>query len=249
MRTLTTITILIFCCAVPSVSQEGLPHIKVSADIEIVPLSEHSFVHVSYTDVPGFGRVGSNGVIYVVGREAFLFDTPMNDSLTVQLVEWITDSLKVHIAGFVPNHWHADCMGGLGYLHLIGIPSYANEMTIDIASAKGLPLPQHGFTDSLTLRLGGKAIVCRYHGPAHARDNIVVWLPSEGVLFAGCMAKDMNSGSLGNLSDADLVEWPKTIARVIADYPAARTVVPGHGVPGGVELLKHTLDLLAKSKE
>jgi metallo-beta-lactamase class B len=76
--------------------------------------------------LPGWGRIGSNGLIYTINGEALLFDTPMTDSLTKQLVSWITYSLKVRIVGFVPNYWHDDCMGGLNYINSIGIPSYAN---------------------------------------------------------------------------------------------------------------------------
>lgn len=62
------------------------------------------------------------------------------------------------------------------------------------------------------------------------------------------MVKELISGNLGNLADADLSEWPKTITRVIADYSFASIVIPGHGACGGQELLTHTQDLLSKMK-
>ena len=98
--------------------------------------------------MPSYGRIGSNGLLFVNGNEAFLFDTPMTDSLTMDLVSYIRDSMKLKIAGFVPNHWHADCIGGLGYLQDQEIESYANQMTIDLAGSKNLPVPDHGFKDS-----------------------------------------------------------------------------------------------------
>jgi metallo-beta-lactamase class B len=218
MRTSKAIIIFIICLTAPAISQGTFHHIKVSEDIDIIQISAHSYVHVSYTQIPGFGRIGSNGFIFTDNGEALLFDTPMNDSLTKQLVDWIKDSLKVRIVGFVPNHWHDDCMGGLNYLNSIGIPSYANKKTIAIAKTKNLPIPQHGFVDSLVLHLGNKTVICKYYGPAHTPDNIVTWIPSESILFGGCMVKELKSESLGNIADADLTEWPKTIARVIADY-------------------------------
>jgi metallo-beta-lactamase class B len=248
MRTSLTIAISIMCLTVPAFSQGTFHNIKVSEDIDVIQLSTNSYVHVSYTQLPGFGRIGSNGFIFTNNGEALLFDTPMNDSLTMQLVDWIKDSLKVRIIGFVPNHWHADCMGGLNYLNSIGIPSYANEKTIAISKSKNLPIPQHGFVDSLVLHLGNQTVICKYYGPAHTIDNIVTWIPSERILFGGCMVKDLKSETLGNIADADLIEWPKTIARVIADYSSANIVIPGHGAFGGQELLTHTLDLLTKTK-
>jgi metallo-beta-lactamase class B len=139
-------------------------------------------------------------------------------------------------------------MGGLNYIHKIGIPSYANELTRVIAKSKNLPVPDHGFTDSLVLHLGDRIAVCRYYGRAHTADNIVTWIPSEQILFGGCMVKEMKSTSLGNIADADLAAWPGTIRRVIAAYPSARVVIPGHGAVGGTELLNHTLELMTKTK-
>ncbi len=184
--------------------------------------------------------------IFINNGKAFLFDTPTTDSLTKILVDYITGTLKLQIAGFVPNHWHIDCMGGLAYLQSIGIESWANQMTIDIARKNNLPVPEHTFTDSLILKIGDKTIECYYPGPGHTSDNIVVWIPSEKVLFAGCMVKDMNSTGLGNISEADITQWPKTIEKVIKRFREVKVVIPGHGQPGGPELLDHTLKLLIR---
>jgi len=248
MRTSLAIIISVLFLTIPASPQDMFNHIKVSKDIEVIQISTNSYVHVSYTQLPGWGRIGSNGLIYTVNGEVLLFDTPMNDSLTKQLVNWITDSLKMRIVAFVPNHWHDDCMGGLNYLNSIGISSYANEKTLAIAKSKNLPIPQHGFDDSLTLQIGNQSVICKYFGPAHTTDNIVTWIPSERILFGGCMVKELKSESIGNITDANLTEWPKTIARVIAAYPSATIVIPGHGAIGGQELLKHTQDLLMKTK-
>jgi metallo-beta-lactamase class B len=235
--------VVVSAAAVPAADYQ---RIRISDDIEIIKLSEHSYVHVSWATLPKFGRFGSNGYIYVNGGEAMLFDTPVDDELTEQLAEWITTSLKARIVGFVPNHWHDDCMGGLKYILSKGIPTYAHEKTIAIAKARGLPVPRNGFRDTLTLKAGGETVICRYFGPAHSIDNITVWVPSERVLFAGCMVKDLGSKALGNLSDADLSRWPGTIGRVMGEYPGARIVIPGHGDFGGIDLLLHTRRLLEK---
>jgi metallo-beta-lactamase class B len=245
-KTMKTILLMvtIICSADLCFSQSMDHRVPISEDIEVIRLTEHTYVHVSYADIPPWGKVASNGLIYQSNGEALLLDTPTSGSLTKALMQWITDSLKVRVVGFVPNHWHSDCMGGLGYLHSIGIPSYAQEKTISSAVKKNLPTPQHSFVDSLTLHVGTEVVVCRYFGAAHSVDNIVSWIPSEGVLFGGCMVKDLKSKTLGNTADADLSAWPSTIAQVLAAYPTVRIVVPGHGAPGGPELLLHTQALL-----
>ncbi|OFX84147.1 MAG: subclass B1 metallo-beta-lactamase CfiA4 [Bacteroidetes bacterium GWF2_33_16] len=220
--------------------------IKINDDIELIQLSENAYLHVSYSEAPGFGRFPSNGFVFIQNQKAFLFDTPVTFLLTQILVSWLHDSLHVSVVGFVPNHWHNDCMSGMGYLQSTGIKSWANQMTIDKAIAENLPVPDVGFTDSLILNLDDKIIKCFYFGAAHSLDNIVVWIPSEKILFAGCMAKEIYSKNLGNTVDSDLQQYPSTIAKVIAHFPDAEIVIPGHGSFGGIELLKHTQKLLEK---
>ncbi len=220
----------------------------ISDNLELVKLTDNAFMHVSYADLPGYGRTPANGLVFIKGKEAFLFDTPWNDTLTNQLVTYLKDKMGISIVGFVPNHWHEDCMGGLNYLKSKGIPSWANEKTIEIAVGKNLPVPDHGFTDSLTLHLGDKIIICYYPGAAHSIDNIIVWIPSEGMLFAGCMVKSMESQSLGNTSDGDLRAYPVTIGKLLKRYRNARIVIPGHGRPGGYELISHTMELTGQEQ-
>jgi metallo-beta-lactamase class B len=217
--------------------------IKVNDDITLIRISDNAFVHTSYTSDPKFGRFPSNGLIFINNDDAFLFDTPFTNEQTKELVDYITDSLKLKVIGFVPNHWHNDCVGGLEYLKSIGVKTYANQLTIDILKEKGLPYSEVGFKDSLQLFLGDKEILCYYLGAAHSLDNIVVWIPSEQILFAGCMAKSIDSQGLGNTADGDLKAYPTTIQKVINKFPNAKVVIPGHGNFGGIELLTHTLKL------
>jgi metallo-beta-lactamase class B len=235
---------IFFLLQISCKAQSYYQTIRITKDIDLMQLTSNAYIHVSYHELPNFGRFPSNGLIYINNGEAFLFDTPITDSLTKDLTQWIIDSLQVKIVGFVPNHWHDDCMGGLGYLKSIGIDSYANQMTIDIAKVNGLPVPNNSFSDSLILGLGNGQIRCYYFGAGHSLDNIVVWIPSEKILFAGCMVKDLNSKGLGNIVDGDINEWPKTIDVLIKRFSDAKYIIPGHGTFGDKVLLEHTRSLL-----
>lgn len=230
----------------PATGQNATHKIKISNDIDLIRLSSNAYIHVSRASMGSFGMVSSNGLIFINKGKAFLFDTPANNAQTKQLVTWVEDSLHVRFAGFVPNHWHEDCMGGLGYLKMRRIPSYANRMTIALAKQHHLTVPEKGFKDSLILHLGNKRVECYYPGKGHSTDNIVVWIPSEKILFAGCMVKEMKANTKGNLSDADVKAWPSTIKKVMAKFPSARIVIPGHGEAGGFELLQHTLEVVGQ---
>ena len=222
--------------------------ISITDDIELIQITDHAFIHTSYSEIPGVGRVSANGLVFENEGKAFLFDTPVTDPATRDLVTWIQDSLGFEFVGFVPNHWHDDCTGGLTYLHGQGIESYANQMTIDILKTKGLPLPKQGFTDSLELSLGNKVIKCYYLGAGHSVDNISVWIPSEKILYGGCMVKNLSAPSPGDTTDAIVSEWPVTIDKMINKFSMAEIVIPGHGRGGDFELLTHTKALFSNNK-
>lgn len=240
----TVFLIILILASCKVFSHEDSKLIKVSEDIELIKISDNAYVHVSVSTIPPYGKVSSNGLIFINKDEAFLFDTPVTDSLTCTLVSWLRSNFGYKIVGFVPNHWHEDCMGGLRYLKSQKVKSYANQMTIDIARLKKLPVPDFGFSDSLKLQLGDKLIELYYLGGAHSTDNIVVWIPSERILFAGCMIKSLASTNLGNTADGDLKAYPLTINKVANKFPMAIYVIPGHGQYGGRNLVNHTKDLI-----
>ena len=79
-----------------------------------------------------------------------------------------------------------------------------------------------------------------YPGAAHSTDNLVVYVPSANVLYGGCAVHELSSTSAGNVADADLAEWPTSVERIQKHYPEAEVVIPGHGLPGGLDLLQHS---------
>ena len=78
-------------------SQENYERIKITPDLELIKISQNAYIHVSYDDVPAYGRVGANGLIYINGNEAFLFDSPWNDSLTMKLVTYLENHMHLQI--------------------------------------------------------------------------------------------------------------------------------------------------------
>jgi metallo-beta-lactamase class B len=217
--------------------------LNVSNDLRLIKLTDNSFIHESFFTSEKFGRFGSNGMILIDNGKAFLFDTPMTDSVTIQLLDFIEDSLRLEIVGFIANDWHSDSMEGLDLIIKKGIKSYSNEMTRKINSEKGLPIPEVGFIDSLTIQFGDYELICRYHGAAHTFDNIVVWIPKEKILFADCMIKETRARNLGFTGDGDLNSYPSTLKKVRDLYSDAKYVIPGHGRVGGIELIDHTIEL------
>jgi metallo-beta-lactamase class B len=185
-------------------------------------------------------------MLVINNSKAALFDTPMTDSLTRKLVNFIEDSLKSKITFFVPNHWHNDCTAGIDIMDSLGAEIISSEKTREVSKIKNIITANRTFKDTLTFDLNGKKIELSYLGEAHSTDNIVAWVKDEKILFGGCMVRALESKSKGNLSDANEEEWPKTLKKVKKKYKEVKIVIPGHGNYGDIDLLKHSIDLTKK---
>ncbi|MBN1596928.1 MAG: subclass B1 metallo-beta-lactamase [Bacteroidales bacterium] len=216
---------------------------KIEENLEVRQISKSVYIHISYMESENFGRFPSNGLIFIDNGKAVIIDTPVNNDLANALMNWCIDSLHVEIIAVIPTHWHVDNLGGLAAVHSRGIPTYANIRTIEITKEKSLLVPQNAFNDSLLFTVGDKEVLMAYYGGGHTTDNIIVWIPSEKVLFGGCLVRSANARGLGNTTDADTEEWPNTIEKVRKRFLDAEIVIPGHGEHGGTELIDHTLDL------
>jgi metallo-beta-lactamase class B len=211
----------------------------------IEQLTPTVFKHVSFLQTNEFGNVPCNGMIYMTNNEALVFDTPTTDKVSEELINWIATAKKATVKGVVINHFHDDCLGGLKAFHEKGIPSYANDLTIQEAKKDGVVVPENGFDNYLRLLVGGKKVINQYFGHGHSKDNIISYIPSEQIMFGGCMIKAIN-GKKGYLGTADVSQWPKTVTKVKSAYPNLKIVIPGHGKNGGTELLDYTIELFSK---
>ena len=222
--------------------------IKISDDIFLIQISENAYIHKTFVTLEKYGRISSNGLLYTNEKEGFLFDTPFFEDQTILLLDWIRDSLKIELKGVIANHFHEDCLGGLGVVHERDIPSYGSKLTRKLAKADSMIVPQKKLRKNHQLKLGEKIIICSYHGPAHTKDNIVTWVPDEKILFGGCMLKSLKSGK-GNLADAVVEEWDDTIQNVKNSYPDLKIAIPGHGKHGGMDLLDYTIEMFQEKSE
>lgn len=227
---------------------QSVDTILVNEDIQLIHLQDSIYVHKSWHTSENFGRFPSNGMIIIRNGQALMIDTPMDNSKTESLVNYLKDSLSVDLKKLIIGHFHNDCMGGLEYLQSMGVESIASSLTVDRCKEIGLPVPSTPFSDSLSFNFFDEQIVCRYFGAGHSHDNITVWMPDKLILFGGCLVKSLNSKGLGNLSNAVVSEWDLTIEKLRNHYENIKTVIPGHGAFGGPELLNHTLQLVKSKK-
>lgn len=227
-----------------TIAQEK-PFVYESENLQIQQISSHTFLHVSYLNTDDFGKVACNGMIVIDENEALVFDTPANEEASKELITWLTKEQNTDVKAVVATHFHWDCLGGLNEFHINGIPSYASHKTIELAKEAGYPIPENGFKLKMNLQAGNLKVINQYLGEGHTKDNFVSYVPSDRVIFGGCMIKSLGAGK-GNLEDATIEDWSETVSKVKSTFPETITVIPGHGHIGGTELLDYTIEMFSK---
>jgi metallo-beta-lactamase class B len=238
------LSVTVLCClALAGVAET----VKLSDDVQIEKLQEGVWRHITISNYPGLGPVPANGLIVANDAGAILVDTGWTTQQTAEILDWIQNDLHKRVACVVVTHWHNDRMAGISEAMRRHLLTVSSHRTAVMARTKGLPVPVKKFDEKLDLELGsGVVMQLEYPGPGHTTDNIIAWLPRQKILYGGCLIKAAKDKTLGYTQDADLNEWPKTVARVENEFPDATIVIPGHGDIGGRDLLTHTLELLQK---
>lgn len=214
--------------------------------LKILKFSNHVYQHISYLDTQNYGKIPSNGVIFTDLNESIIMDTPVDAKSSLELIQWIRNSLKSNIKFVIPTHFHVDCIGGLKTFHENEINSYALDKTLVLAKENQVKaLPQNTFKNSKIFEFGKRAIVVSFLGEGHTKDNVIAYFTDEKVLFGGCLVKELNAGK-GNLEDANVEVWPHTMSNLKNHYGRSRLVIPGHGKAGGTELIDYTLQLMSE---
>lgn len=248
-RTFSILLLALFLCSV-SLSAESIgatsPRGKYARDgVTLTRIAGDAWVVTSdqlWNGVP----TPANGLLVVTKKGIVLVDTPWNDKNTRNLVALAKRVFHRPVRLAIITHDHPDRIGGIRALLRKRIPVWSTKKTADLAVASGYPRPQAKLEPVRTnIRFGNTRIVAYFPGEGHTVDNIVVWLPTPRVLFAGCLVKEKAATSIGNTADANLAQWPATLRKLEARFPQVRVLVPGHGRWGGKGLIEHTLALLA----
>lgn len=263
---ITSIAIRAFLCSAVSLPGCSAASLKPSAELDARPLVQGVWLIVH--EVP----FQSNSLLVEMEDGALvLVHTPYTEAETRSLLRWIRRVHGPRRIVAINTHFHWDSLGGNGALIEAGVPVYGSDRTVALLRERGermrsmmvdwlkdkpeiqerfrkasLVAPTRVFplVEGLTLTFASEEVRVIYPGAAHSPDNVVVFFPKRKLLFGGCMV--LAGDKVGNRSDADLDSWPDAIR--VLERLDADVVIPGHGHPGNRTLLKHTLDLLERTK-
>jgi metallo-beta-lactamase class B len=222
---------------------EQAAHANGCAAVSLKQISAHVWVHTSCESINGY-PTDSNGLIIDCPHSLVMVDTCWSDDETRVLLKMLKELFNKPVSFVIITHAHSDRIGGIRALLKEGIKVIATLLTAKMAAEAGYPSPSPDLKlKENTLTIGDMEVDAFFPGAGHTKDNEVVWIPRDRVLFGGCLIKPRLSRNLGNTADADLGAWPNSIRALEAKYPSVQIVVPGHGAIGGKELLRHTMEL------
>lgn len=211
--------------------------------VELNKINDSIWVHTSYANNNG-NRIPSNGVVAVSSEGLILVDTPWMNEQTEELISLTKNVFGKDIKLAIITHAHEDRIGGIDALIKHNIDVRSTAQTAELAEKAGYKRPDGKLDSEPAIKLGDLSLETYYPGEGHSPDNLVVWFPQSEVLFAGCIVKSLDAKDLGSTSDANMQQWPVSVANLQDRYKSAKTVIPGHGEWGDVALIQHTLDLL-----
>ncbi len=207
----------------------------------LLPLAEDVWIHQSWAHVEPWGLVLSQGLVVRSEEGVLLVDTAWNDADTEALLALVERTVGARVDAVVVTHAHDDKMGGLRAVQQRGARTLAHRLTQEDAPGRGLQPAAETLDDDEVEVFAGVTVF--YPGPAHTRDNVIVYHAPSRTLFGGCLVRPGESQSLGNTADADVAHWPRAVEAIAERFPEIEHVIPSHGAAGGRGLFEHTRKL------
>ena len=188
----------------------------------------------------------SNAAFVVTDAGVVVIDALGSPALANELIAEIRRVTTQPIRYLIVTHYHADHIYGLQAFKAINATIVAHQAGraylgsdtarlrleasrqdlfpwIDETTAV-VPADRWLSDTDTKLQVGGFEFQIRHVGPAHTSEDVVVFVPQRGVLFAGDLAFQ---GRIPFVGQADSEQWIASLTHLL-DF-RARLVVPGHG--------------------
>lgn len=194
---------------------------------------------------PANGNFISNAGFVVTPAGVVVIDALGSPALAEQLITRIRRITPKPITHVILTHYHADHIYGLQAFKAIGAKIIAHQAGREYLNSDTARLRLEASRTDLApwidagthlvaadewidgpreLRVGGVLLRIVPAGPAHTPEDLVVYLPEEGVLFAGDIVFRNRIPFVGQ---ADSRHWIRAMEQLLGF--GARVVVPGHG--------------------
>ena len=224
--------------------------------MEAQPVAEGVYAVITPTrDLPNPENRGwnSNSGFVVLESGVLLFDSGSSQAIGDSLREVIASVTPLPVKWIVNSHAHGD--------HWLGNAAFAdtvetiyatsevartidrfNDMTGGVTGESGVVVPDTLVDERTEITLDGRPFVLFPSRDSHSPGDLIMWSPSDRVLFGGDV---IYSDRMPSTFDSNLAHWIETLDELAALDPAV--VIPGHGDitdAAGVTRLRDFLTLL-----
>jgi glyoxylase-like metal-dependent hydrolase (beta-lactamase superfamily II) len=219
------------------------------AELCVTPLKvgAHSYYLLGEAGMASSANEGfmSNAGFVVTHTGVVVFDTLGTAVLGQKLVDAIRTVTDKPIKRVIVSHYHADHIYGLQVFRDMGVEIWAHTLGQEYfrsdAAAKlmeqrrvdlfpwvdeksRLVAADKWITADESFEMGGMHFQLRHVGPAHAPDDMVMFVQEDSVLYAGDL---IFIGRVPFVGDADSRSWLVAIDKVIGFKP--KFMITGHG--------------------
>jgi glyoxylase-like metal-dependent hydrolase (beta-lactamase superfamily II) len=205
-------------------------------------------------DTTNRGEVGNSG--FIVARDGVIVvDTGASARHGQAIIDAIRQVTQRPISLVIITHAEQEFLFGAVAFERLGVPllTHARSAELmrqrcehclqnlikvlgaDAMAGTQLVVPTRTVATSSTLVIGGRRIELLHLGWGSTPGDLIVYDPDSGVLFAGGLVSNRR---IPQLRDGRMADWRRALERMEA--VGARTIVPGYGDPGGVELIADT---------
>ena len=218
------------------------------APLKITHLTGDFYIYTTYNFFRG-QSFPSNSMYFAGGEKVFLFDTPWDSTQTLPLLDSIRKRHGKEVSDCIVTHFHDDRTAGLDILKTKGIRTWSTVQTQKLCKERNEKAAAYVFRNDTVFKMEKISFETYYPGPGHAPDNIVIWFPDHKVLYGGCFVKSCENESLGNIKDANIAEWDRSVSKVLKKYHQPRFVIPGHFKWDCSSSLHHTQKLIREASK
>ena len=240
LRLLSLVSVLLFVSATPTHASDDL----ILKPIQVAP---HTYF------VKGLPEMGSsknqnfisNAGFVITPKGVVVVDALGSPALAKKLIAEIKKLTSQKIVAVIVTHYHADHVYGLQEFRQVGAKIYAqgegrNYISSETAKQRliasrtdfapwvnastNLISADVWIDQNFTLTVGGIEFKIGRVGPAHAPEDLIIYVPSKKVLFAGDL---VFRGRIPFVGNADSKGWLEALNEIESLNPSI--VIPGHG--------------------
>ncbi len=180
---------------------------------------------------------GGNSGILTSDSLVLIVDTKMDDAAKTfhEEVKQIAGTRPIII---INTHVHKDHTGGNKLFKGQTIMAGGNyDKAFWISDAGEQSLPAEWVKDSMTIKVGNEIVTVLNLGfSAHTQSDVVVYLNNRKLIFTGDLVLNKKSPAMFKKYDASSSGYMKAFDLMEKQFDI-KTVVPGHGDTGGVEII------------